>query len=120
MGATFKKEVNMSQYASFELKEFNAASLTGAYQNFGTALSDPCYEMIIFNTSDVDVYVSKDGTNDTWRIPSGSNLPVRPSNKIDSLNRSSFILKVGDQLEIKQVTAAGTGNIIANLNMVDL
>lgn len=105
----------MSKFASFELKEFDSASLTAAFQTFGTALSNPAYHLEIDNTSDVDVYISIDGSNNTWRIAAGAILPIPSYQRHNTLNEASYVLKSGTQLQIKQVTAAGTGFIIANI-----
>lgn len=108
----------MSLLASFELKEFNAASLTASYQNFGTELSNSSYRIEIQNDSDVDVYVSLDGTNNTWRVVSGAILPIESFISANPLYNPFFVAKTGSQLSIKQVTASGTGNIIANISTV--
>ena len=100
---------------SFELKEFNAASLTGAYQNFGAVLSAPAVSAEIFNASNVDVYISIDGTTNHMRIPANSVLPICPYNKHNHQNKSRIVFAEGTQLSIKQVTASGTGYISANI-----
>ena len=108
----------MSYLSSFELKEFNAASLTGAYQNLGSALSSSCYGMVIYNDSDVDVYISTDGSTDQIRIPNGEKYEMHAYNRHFSNTQAAFLLKTGAQLYIKQVTAAGTGAISVNLATV--
>lgn len=108
----------MSKFASFELKEFDSASLTGAYQVFGSALSNPAYHLEIDNASDVDVYVSTDGSSDTWRIAAGAILSIPFYQSNNSLNEASYVLKSGIQLQIKQTSASGTGYIMANIATV--
>lgn len=108
----------MAQFSSFELKEFDSASLTGSLQNLGSALSNPAYEMTINNDSDVHAYISADGTNNTWRIADGQSLVLRAKDADASLDEASILLKSGVQLKIKQVTGAGTGFITANISTV--
>lgn len=105
----------MALFAGLELKEFNAASLTGSFQNFGTALSNPCYYIVISNESDVGVYISIDGTNNTIRLSPGQILPLTYFSRHNAYTEGAYVLKKGTQLSIKQVTAAGTGAIIANI-----
>jgi len=105
----------MALNAGFELKEFNAASLSGSYQNFGTVLLNPCYDAVISNESDVGVYITIDGTNNTFRLSPGQILPLKNYSLHFSNTQAAYLLKKGVQLQIKQVTAAGTGAIIANI-----
>ena len=102
----------------FELKEFNAASLTSDYQNFGTATSNPCFYAVIFNASNVDVYISTDGSTNDIRIPATGYLPITSYPRHNTLIQGSYVFKAGTQLSIKQVTGSGTGTIIANIEMV--
>jgi len=105
----------MSLLAGFELKEFNAASLSGTFQNLGTATLNPCYEAVISNESDVGCYISVDGTNNTFRLSPGQILPVKSYSRHFDNTEAAIVFKKGLQLRIKQVTAAGTGAIIVNL-----
>jgi hypothetical protein len=105
----------MSLVSNLELKEFDSASLTGAYQNFGSALSNPCYYAYLINDSDVDVYISKDGSTNHIRLPSGVQIPLTYYSRHNSLIQGSYLFSSGTQLSIKQVTASGTGFITINL-----
>lgn len=108
----------MTKVSTFEIKEFDSSSLTGSYQNFGSALSNPAYLIHIFNDSNVHVYVSIDGSTNTWRVADGQSLTLSPfygdPNNLDG----TLICSSGTQLSIKQVTGAGTGFIVANIQMV--
>lgn len=99
----------------FELKEFNAASLTGAYQDFGSALANPAVSATIFNDSNVDVYISIDASENNMRIPAGEPLSIYPYNKHNHQNEARCVFAKGTQLSIKQVTGSGTGYISANI-----
>lgn len=107
----------MSRILPVELKEFVASTLTGAYQNFGSVLSNPAIKVNIFNTSDVDVYMNYDGNVDqTFRIPSGGVLTLDESTLYFRGIDQEYYLPKGAQLTLKQVTAPGTsGNIIAHI-----
>lgn len=105
----------MSLVSGYELKEFDTASLTGSYQNLGSALSNPAYYAVIVNDSDVDVYISTDGSTDHFRIPSGATLPFSTYPRHNLKTLAACLFKNGTQLEIKQVTGTGTGYISINL-----
>lgn len=105
----------MTLLSTFELKEFDSASLTGSYQNFGSALSNPAYYAYITNSSDVDVYLTTDGTTDQLRIDSGTSVPITYFSWHNTAIKGSFIFAEGVQIQIKQVTATGTGFISANI-----
>lgn len=105
----------MALAAGFELKEFNAASLTGSFQNLGTALLNPCYDAVLSNESDVGVYISIDGTTNIIRLSPGQILPLKNYSRHFDNTEAAYLFKKGTQLQIKQVTAAGTGAIIVNI-----
>lgn len=105
----------MALFTYFELKEFDSASLTGSFQNFGSALSRPSFEVEIYNGSDVDAYISTDGSTNEIRIASGERLPFRMANRYNAQTEGVIIFKEGTQLQIRQVTGAGTGTIFANI-----
>lgn len=105
----------MALFTYFELKEFNSASLTGSFQNFGSALSRPCYECEITNDSDVDVYISTDGSTNELRIAAATTLDMSGSTRYNTQTEGVILFKQGTQLQIRQVTAAGTGAIFANI-----
>ena len=107
----------MVLYTDFEIKEFNAASLTAGYQVFGTVLSNPCYAATLVNESDVAVYVSVDGTTNNFRIGAGKVFPLTTLPRHSTLVLGEYLLKAGTQLYIKQATAAGTGIIVFNAQM---
>lgn len=105
----------MALYAGHELKEFNAASLSGSFQDLGTVLGAPCYYAVLTNASDVGVYISIDGTNNTFRLSPSQSLTLYSYTRHTDYNDASYVFKSGTQLEIKQVTAAGTGAIIVTI-----
>ncbi len=105
----------MAEFLGYELKEFNTASLTGSFQDFGTALSNPARYAEFINTSTVDAYVTIDGTNNALRIPAGKSVPVPSYSQHNTLNEGAYVLRKGVQLRVKQVTAAAAGALIAHI-----
>lgn len=111
----------MSRIFGVELKEFDATSLSGSYQNFGSTLSNPAVKIQFYNTSDVDCYISKDGTNDTFRIPANGALTFDENTVVANADSPEYYLAEGTQLEVKQVSGAGSdGDIIAHIITRDL
>lgn len=105
----------MAEFLRYELKEFNTASLTGSFQNFGAALSNAAKYAEFTNTSTVDAYVSVDGTNNSFRVAAGKSVPVPSYPKHNSNNDGSYVFKKGTQLMVKQVTAAAAGALICHI-----
>lgn len=100
----------MGRLRTYYQAAFNSASLTGSYQDFGVDLTDECVSFSFWNLSDVDAYIGQEGLADDLRIPAGKELKFAPSEP----DKRKFAFAKGTQLQIKQVTAAGTGNIIGN------
>ena len=111
----------MSRLASYELFEFDATTLSGTFQDFGTPLANPVIILSFFNTSDVDVFISIDGINNTWRVPSIATLTLDSRDINDNNNDSVYLIRKGAQLQVLQVTAPATsGEIIANITCQQL
>jgi hypothetical protein len=107
----------MTQITDFDEKEFNAASLTGAYQALDTIVPDPCYEAIICNESDVPVYISTNGSDDMIRVGAGMIIPMTGLNRHTTITQGEYLFAAGTQLYIKHKGAPGTGIIVVNLLM---
>lgn len=106
----------MSRLLNIELKEFDATSLTGSYQNFGSALSNPGVKVQFYNTSDVDCYITTDGTNNNFRIPANGTLTLDENTVRANADSPDYYLSKGTQLKVKQVTGAGSsGNIVGHI-----
>ena len=111
----------MSRLASYEQFEFDSTNLTGSFQDFGTPLVNPVIVISFLNPSDVDVYLSIDGINNTWRIPAGATYTLDSRDISDNNNDSIYLIRKGVQIEIMQVTGAGTsGDIIGNITCQQL
>jgi hypothetical protein len=105
----------MALFAGLELKVFNAASLSGSFQNLGAVLANPCYQAVLSNESDVGVIITTDGSTSQIQLSPGQILPLSYYSRHNTLTEGAYVLKKGTQLQIKQVTAAGTGSIIVNI-----
>lgn len=107
----------MGRILPIELKEFNATTLNGTDQNFGSVLLNPALKINFFNTSDVDCYVDCENTVDLHlRIPAGGALTFDESTLYFRGTDQEYYLPRGAQLTVTQVTAPGTeGNIIAHI-----
>lgn len=100
---------------NFELKEFNTTSLTGTYQNFGTATSGPSVKLQFINNSDVDVYIT-DGSSE-WRVPTGDKIEFQEVSRKNHQTGIRYLLSDTAQLQIKQVSGSGTGFVIAHVGV---
>ncbi len=91
--------------------------ITAAYKNFGSVLTNPAVKVMFLNTTDIDVYISIDGTTNKWAVPSGVGITWDESTYNIPNKGQEYYLAVGTQLT---VTRAGTvnstsGNVYANI-----
>lgn len=96
--------------AALGIATFDSATLTGSFQTF-TTLSQACFLIHINNTSDVAVIISWDGGTTSHEVVlAGKDLYLDFQ---ANAQPNGFIAKMasGTKVSIKQVTAAGTGNI---------
>lgn len=99
-----------------ELKEFDMTSLDGTYQNLGSVLSNPALKVQFLNSSDVDVYVSVDGSTNKFRIPAGSSITFDESTAPIPNRGQEYYMDVGTQMTVTQVTGAGSdGDLVAHI-----
>lgn len=107
----------MGRILPVELKEFDATTLDGTDQNFGSVLANPAIKISVFNTSDVDVYMDCDTVVDLhMRIPAGGAITLDESTLYFRGIDQEYYLSKGAQLTLTQVTGPGTsGDIIAHI-----
>lgn len=115
----------MSRILPIELKEFDATTLNGTHQDFGTPLSNPAIKISIFNTGNTDCYVDYNGMNASGyvgillhiRIPAGGALTLDESTLYFRGIDQEYYLPKGTQLTVQQVTGPSTagGSIIAHI-----
>lgn len=96
---------------------FDATSLTGSYQDVGSALTSPALGFVFYNTSDVDVRLSfDDGATDGPVVPASGSFSSSPFSQDEHVHNGTHMLESGAQVQVKQVTGAGTsGNLIMNI-----
>ena len=63
----------------------------------------------------VSVLITSDGSTDQIRLSPGQILPLKFYDRSDTVTAAGYVFRKGTQLKIKQVTAAGTGDIIVNI-----
>jgi len=105
----------VTERLGFELKEFNAALLTGLYQTMGTPLENPAVYATIINASDTDVYISINGVDNHIRVPAGKTQPIPPYDRHNDRNDSRCVFAEKTQLYIKHNIAPGIGYIAVNI-----
>jgi len=107
----------MPRVLPIELKEFDATTLDGTDQDFGSVFSNPAIKICIINTSDVDCYVDCEATIPLrMRIPAGAAITFDESTLYFRGVDQEYYLPKGSQLTVTQVTGAGTdGNIICHV-----
>ena len=106
----------MTERQGYELREIVGTTINFAYQNFGAVVSVPARGMIIFNTTNVPVYVWIDDLSDDIRLPAHSSIEIFPYNKHNDSNTSSYVFKAGTQMQIMLADwLAKGGSVIANI-----
>jgi len=98
-------------------RTFDATNLTGSYQDVGAVTGSRVYGFMMYNTSDVDMQISfDDGTTNGPIIPAGGTFGDNRDNWDGSTDNSRYCLPPNAQIQVKQVTGAGTsGDLIVNL-----
>lgn len=88
------------------LRSIDSSTLAGSYTTFGSRVDVPLITLRIFNDSNVDVFVSRDGVNNHWVVPASTYL-VEDVRTNSATNHSGALPET--QFYING--AAGTGNI---------
>lgn len=105
----------MSNLLAIEKFKFDASNLTGSPQDFGTAIKKPALKVSFFNDSDVAVIITVENADVTIEIPSKGTATFDEVYPRNHNVGSKYYMADGEQLQIVQVTASGTGNIIAHI-----
>ncbi len=97
-------------------RSFDSASLTASYQDVGAVMASPVLGYIIYNDSTVAVQISfNDGSTDGPIIPAGGSFSDNRYVQYNNYSNAYYVLPTGAQIQIKQVTAAGTGSVYVNI-----
>jgi hypothetical protein len=107
----------MSRILPIELKEFDATTLNGTDQNFGTALANPAIKITVFNTGNTDVYIGITGESEYLRVPAYGTMTLDESTLYFRGIDQEYYLRKGEQLTLTQESGPSTagGNIIAHV-----
>lgn len=76
------------------VREVAFGSINSTYTAFGPVVVGYSRYMLFDNSTDVDIYVSKDGVTNQWRVRAGTS-------KIYDLKTNDSFLGRGDQLSVK-------------------
>jgi hypothetical protein len=93
--------------ASFDtVRELAFGSISGTYAAVGTALTDNARIICMNNSTNADMYISVDGTNNYFRLAANSfRLIDFSSNKVRD---DGLFVSVGTIFSVKQVSGAPT------------
>lgn len=99
------------------LRTFDSASLTSSPQSVGAVVPFIVTKAVIINKSDVDVLIGDGSSDDDIRVPTGKTVSIDEGHNVQGTNRTTddCVFYENVQLDITQVTAAGTGTITINL-----
>lgn len=78
----------------------------------GAVIDFPVWRATFMNTSDVDVYITDGSAEADIRVPANGTLSISELVFSNSERANKALFDASVQLQIKQVTAAGTGTII--------
>lgn len=91
-------------------RSFDMTGLSGTYQDVGGVMGSAVVGYVIYNTSDVDGQVTfDDGTTNGPFVPAGGSLAWSRLSQVGRSELGSYGLPEGAQIQVKQVTGAGTG-----------
>lgn len=98
-------------------RTFDATSLSGSYQDVGGVMASGVIGFTIYNTSDADAQVSfNDGSTNGPIIPAASSFSSERFEQLKNKETGTYVIPEGAQIQVKQVTGAGTGgDIIVNI-----
>lgn len=108
----------MARLPTFDpARTFDATSLTGSYQDVGAVMASAVLGFVIYNTSDVEFQISfDDGVTNGPIVPAGGVFSASRFEQMRNLEDASFMLENGAQIQVKQVTGAGSGgDVIINI-----
>lgn len=100
------------------LRSIAFGSISGSYANIGTSLDTQCTLFKIANNTDGDVIISTNGgVTDHIFVAAGSFslYDIRSNRK--TIHQDNYVLPIGTQFAIKQVTAPTEGNVYVEVLM---
>lgn len=97
------------------LRTFDTSGLTANFQDVGAVISFPTWRAIIINPSDVGIILTDQTSEEDIQVPSLSTVNISELSFANSLKDDLPLFQGNTQLQIKQVTGAGTGTVIIML-----
>ena len=98
------------------MREFDGTLLTGGYQNFGAIIGGPPAGMVVYNTTNDNVYVWVDIDSDDIEIPAHDKVEILSYHKHNGREYGSAIFKKWTQLMVKSSGGLIKGGwVIANI-----
>ena len=94
------------------LRTFDTSGLTANFQDVGAVISFPAWRAIFINPSDVDVLITDQSSEEDIRVPSLGTVNISELSFANSNKRDLPLFQGNTQLQVKQVTGAGTGTLI--------
>lgn len=90
--------------------------ISGSYADVGAALTIPARAFHITNNTDGDMMFSIDGgTTDHIFVAAGSFVLFDVQSNMNAHKDDRFVLPVGAQFSVKQVSAPSTGNVYVSI-----
>lgn len=107
----------MSRILPIELKEFDATTLNGTDQNFGTALANPAIKIEVFNTGNTDAYIGIPDNSNYLRVPAYGTMTLDESTLYFRGIDQEYYFRKFTQLTVTEVSGPSTagGSIIAHV-----
>ncbi|MDC7243657.1 MAG: hypothetical protein PQJ44_06950 [Sphaerochaetaceae bacterium] len=94
--------------------------MTGSPQSIGAVIPFITTKVTLINTSNVDVLVGDGSTDDDIRIPANGSVSIAEGQQsFNNRTTNAVVFLKNTQLDITQVSGAGTGTIIINLLGID-
>jgi len=102
----------MTSRVFFEpIKTLGFAGISAAYATVGAATSKTIKAFCVSNDTEGDMYFSIDGTDDHMYLAAGSFRLYDLQSNMNSNDDDSFVLSVGTQFYVKQITAPVSGSV---------
>lgn len=98
------------------LRTFDTSTLTGSFQDMGSSIPFPVSKAALINPSDVDVLITDMSTEEDIRVPANSTVNIGEGiSSYGQMASTGIVFTANTQLQVKQVTGAGTGTLVFNL-----
>lgn len=94
-----------------EIRTLDAASISGSYASVGSTFEYPVRILHISNNTQGDMMFTDDVIKDKIFVKSGSFVLFDVQANIDPQKDDKYVLPIGTQLSVKQITAPVSGDV---------